>query len=66
MGWWPRCSPQCAWSAESAAAARAGRVVVSHIAAPSTEELQTRLGILRENYSGPVTVAEDLMCVEVQ
>ena len=49
-----------------AAAARAGRVLVSHIAAPSAEELQTRLGILRENYSGPVTVAEDLMCVEVK
>ncbi len=47
-------------------AANAGRVLVSHLNIPSAAELETRLGFLRQNYSGPVTVAEDLMCLDVQ
>jgi ribonuclease BN (tRNA processing enzyme) len=43
----------------------AGRVLVSHIGAPSMQALRPSLDILRENYSGPVTVGEDLMCVAV-
>jgi len=27
--------------------------------------LQARLGVLRESYSGPVAVGEDLLCLEV-
>ena len=42
-----------------------GRVLVSHISAPSSQVLQARLDVLRDNYSGPVTVGEDLLCVEV-
>jgi len=42
-----------------------GRVLVSHISATSPEMLQTRLDVLRNNYSGPVTVGEDLLCLEV-
>jgi len=42
-----------------------GHVLVSHISATSSEMLQTRLDVLRENYSGPVTVGEDLLCLEV-
>ena len=48
------------------AAADAGRVLVSHLNIPSQQELETRLGFLRQNYHGPVTVAEDLMCLDVQ
>jgi len=48
------------------AAANARRVLVSHLNIPSPEELETRLGFLRDNYDGLVTVAEDLMCIEVQ
>ena len=46
-----------------AESANAGRVVVSHIT--NTNALENSLNILREHYSGPVTVAEDLLCVEV-
>jgi ribonuclease BN (tRNA processing enzyme) len=42
-----------------------GRIVVSHISAPSPQVLQARLDVLRDNYSGPVTVGEDLLCVAV-
>jgi ribonuclease BN (tRNA processing enzyme) len=42
-----------------------GRVLVSHISATSPEMLQARLDVLRENYSGPVTIGEDLLCLEV-
>ena len=43
-----------------------GRVLVSHIAAQSPQALQANLDVLRENYAGPVTVGEDLLCVEVE
>ena len=42
-----------------------GRVLVSHISTSSPQVLQTRLDVLRDNYSGPVTVGEDLLCLEV-
>jgi ribonuclease BN (tRNA processing enzyme) len=51
---------------QMAADAGAGQVLVSHVSTPSPEELETRLGFLRETYSGPITVAEDLMCIDVQ
>jgi ribonuclease BN (tRNA processing enzyme) len=47
------------------ASANAGQVLVSHLNIPSYAELETRLGYLRENYSGLVTVARDLMCLDV-
>jgi len=50
---------------QMATAANAGHVVVSHISASSPEVLRTNLGVLADNYSGPVTVGEDLLCVEV-
>ena len=49
-----------------AESAGAGRVVVSHITTASTDELNSNLATLREHYTGPVTVAEDLLCVEVE
>lgn len=42
-----------------------GRVLVSHIAANFPQQLQAGLDILIDNYSGPVTVGEDLLCLEV-
>ncbi len=48
------------------ATADASQVLVSHLNIPSYAELETRLGYLRENYSGMVTVAEDLMCLDVE
>jgi ribonuclease BN (tRNA processing enzyme) len=50
---------------QMAAAAGAGRVVASHISVPGPDELDARLDILRQHYRGPVTVAEDSMCVAV-
>jgi len=47
------------------ASANAGRVLVSHISTPSPDELETRLAYLRGNYSGPLTIAEDFMCIDV-
>ena len=43
-----------------------GHLVISHICAPSSQILQTDLEFLREKYRGPLTVAEDLMCLEVR
>ena len=58
---------------QMAAAADVGRVVVSHIATASVandsfspQVLDASLAILRDNYPGPVTVGEDLMCIEVK
>jgi ribonuclease BN (tRNA processing enzyme) len=50
---------------QMAAAANAGHVVVSHISTGSPQVLNANLAVLRDNYSGSVTVAEDLTCVEV-
>lgn len=47
-------------------AAEVGEVVVSHISNPEPEQLTENLAILSEYYPGPVTVAEDLMCIEVE
>ncbi len=56
-----------------ATAADVGRVVVSHISTASAANdpfsprvLNTSLSILRDNYSGPLTVGEDLVCIEVK
>ena len=46
--------------------ANAAHVLVSHVSTPSQAELETRLGFIRQNYRGPMTVAEDLMCIEVE
>lgn len=43
--------------------ANVGRVIVSHITSESS--LSESLEFFQSNYSGPFTVAEDLMCVEV-
>lgn len=58
---------------QMARAANVGQVVVSHISTSSAandpfspQVLNTSLAILRDNYSGPVTVGEDLMCIEVK
>ncbi len=42
-----------------------GRLVISHISTSSTDVLEESLGHLRETYSGPLTVADDLLCVAV-
>ena len=58
---------------QMATAADVGQVVISHISTASAandpflpEVLNTSLAILRDNYSGPLTVGEDLMCIEVR
>jgi hypothetical protein len=48
-----------------AESANADYAVISHIGSDSGEVVVDGVGILRENYSGPVTVGEDLLCVEV-
>lgn len=48
-----------------AAAADVGRVVTSHISTSSPDVLADSLRYLRDSYGGPVTVAEDLLCVTV-
>ena len=48
-----------------AAAADVGRVVASHISTSSADVLADSLRYLRASYGGPVTVAEDLLCVTV-
>jgi len=50
---------------QMATAAEADHVVVSHISTSDDNILQQNLAILRANYDGPVTVAEDLMCIEL-
>jgi ribonuclease BN (tRNA processing enzyme) len=50
---------------QMAESANAGHVVISHIGSDSDEVVVEGVRILRENYSGPVTVGEDLLCVEV-
>ena len=42
-----------------------GEVLVSHIGTQNAVDLQPRLDVLRNNYDGPITVGEDLMCVNV-
>ena len=46
-----------------AAEAGAGRVVASHVSTSSPQVLADSLAHLRAAYGGPVTVAEDLLCV---
>ena len=48
-----------------AAEAGVGRVVASHISTSSPDVLADSLRYLREFYGGPVTLAEDLLCVAV-
>ena len=48
-----------------AAEAGVGRVVASHISTSSPDVLADSLRYLRASYGGPVTVAEDLLCVAV-
>ena len=48
-----------------AAAAGVGRVVAAHISTSSPDVLAESLRYLRASYGGPVTVAEDLLCVTV-
>jgi len=50
---------------EMAEAGNVGRVVVSHISTSSPQVLADSLAILQANYSGAVTVGEDLLCVDV-
>lgn len=57
-------APPSAWG-QMAADTNAGHVLVSHIATSSDQVLEDSVDYLRVNYSGPVTVAEDLMCIEV-
>ena len=47
-----------------AAVAGVGKVVLSHNMARSLTHLDENLALIREHYMGPVTVAEDLMCVD--
>ena len=46
-----------------AASAGVGKVVLSHNMSRSLTHLDENLAIIRKDYHGPVTVAEDLLCV---
>ncbi len=45
--------------------ANAGHLLVSHIATSSDQVLAESIAYLKNAYKGPVTVAEDMMCIEV-
>jgi ribonuclease BN (tRNA processing enzyme) len=47
-----------------AAKAGVGRLVLSHNMARSLGPLKENLALIRQHYTGPIIVAEDLMCVE--
>ena len=47
-----------------AAEAEVGRVLVSHISTSNEAILAQSLAILEANYGGPITVAEDLACID--
>lgn len=51
---------------QMATASNAGHVIVSHISTSDQNLLDESLAILAANYSGPITVASDLMCVDVR
>ena len=51
---------------QMATASNAAHVIVSHISTSDSSELDANLAILAANYEGPVTVASDLMCVDVR
>ena len=48
-----------------AAEAGVGRLVLSHNMARSLSHLDENLALIRQRYKGPVTVAEDLMCLDL-
>ena len=45
--------------------ANAGRVIVSHISNAEEAILAESVAFLQSNYHGPVTIAEDMACIEV-
>jgi ribonuclease BN (tRNA processing enzyme) len=47
-----------------AAEAGVGKLILSHNMARSLSHLDENLGLIRQHYKGPITVAEDLMCFE--
>ena len=61
---------------QMASDANAGSVIVSHISKPNPEhpgypmqsgsDLEGNIAHLRSRYAGPMTVAEDLLCVPVK
>lgn len=48
---------------EMAAAAKAGHVIVSHISTSEPQILEESVANVKTNYSGPLTLGEDLMCI---
>ncbi len=49
-----------------AADAGVGHLVISHFLTSGSQTLEARLGHVRENYTGPLTVGQDLLCVNVE
>jgi len=50
---------------EMATSANAGQVIVSHITATTPDLLDESITILRDSYTGPLVIGEDLMCIEL-
>ena len=48
-----------------AAEAGVGKLILSHNMARSLSHLDENLALIREHYKGPITVAEDLMCLDL-
>ena len=51
---------------QMAQAANVEHLIVSHISTSSADELAESLEYIRGAYDGPLTVAEDLMCIDVE
>ena len=51
---------------QMAEAAGVAHLIVSHISTSSADELAESLRYIAQNYSGRTTVAEDLMCIDVE
>lgn len=51
---------------QMAEAADVGHLIVSHISTSSADVLAESLAYIEQNYGGPITVAEDLMCIDVE
>lgn len=50
---------------EMAAAAQVGHVIVSHISTSAPQILEESVATVKDNYSGPLTLGEDLMCIRL-
>ena len=51
---------------EIAAAANAGKLVLSHFMARSLRNLDQNVDLVRQHFDGEIIIADDLMCIEIE